>query len=160
MNRKTFLLLILSILACASARADFVIDNTTYTVDTLVHRQVGPGMVNTIVRIPGYPLNVYVLEVDLNNPNNRVETTIGYNTVGRTEALANAYTRNRTATKRPVAGCNGNFWVVTGNGAPWSHLQQARKGLHREAVGQKGNRASGIHHQETSRKTYLRQQLF
>ncbi|MBR5685979.1 MAG: phosphodiester glycosidase family protein [Muribaculaceae bacterium] len=123
MNRKTFLLLILSILACASARADFVIDNTTYTVDTLVHRQVGPGMVNTIVRIPGYPLNVYVLEVDLNNPNNRVETTIGYNTVGRTEALANAYTRNRTATKRPVAGCNGNFWVVTGNGAPWSSYQ-------------------------------------
>ena len=84
MNRKTFLSLVLSLLACVSAHADFVIDGTTYGVDTLVHRQVGPGMVNTIVRIPGYPLNVYVMEVDLNNPNNRVETTIGYNTVGRT----------------------------------------------------------------------------
>ena len=123
MNRKTFLSLVLSLLACVSARADFVIDGTTYAVDTLVHRQVGPGMVNTIVRIPGYPLNVYVMEVDLNNPNNRIETTIGYNTVGRTEALANAYTRNRTATKRPVAGCNANFWVVSGNGAPWSSFQ-------------------------------------
>ena len=123
MNRKTFLSLVVSLLACVSAHADFVIDGTTYAVDTLVHRQVGPGMVNTIVRIPGYPLNVYVMEVDLNNPNNRVETTIGYNTVGRTEALANAYTRNRTATKRPVAGCNANFWVVSGNGAPWSSFQ-------------------------------------
>ena len=116
-------MLMLTIVACLPARADFVIDGTTYSADTLVHRQVGPGMINTIVRIPGYPLNVYVMEVDLNNPNNRVETTIGYNTVGRTEALTNAYTRNRTATKRPVAACNANFWVVSGNGAPWSSFQ-------------------------------------
>jgi hypothetical protein len=116
-------MILMSIVACLPLRADFVIDGTTYNVDTLVHRQVGPGMMNTIVRIPGYPLNVYVMEVDLNNPNNRVETTIGYNTVGRTEALTNAYTRNRTATKRPVAACNANFWVVSGNGAPWSSFQ-------------------------------------
>ena len=123
MNRTLFLMLLMSIVACLPLRADFVIDGTTYNADTLVHRQVGPGMMNTIVRIPGYPLNVYVMEVDLNNPNNRVETTIGYNTVGRTEALTNAYTRNRTATKRPVAACNANFWVVSGNGAPWSSFQ-------------------------------------
>ena len=123
MNRYLFLVLMLAFLACLPARADFLINDKVYSADTLVHRQVGPGMVNTIVRIPDYPLNVYVMEVDLNNPNNRVETTIGYNTVGRTEALANAYTRNRTATKRPVAGCNANFWVVSGNGAPWSSFQ-------------------------------------
>ena len=123
MNRNLFLLMLLTMLVSPGAHADMLIDGTQYQADTLVHRQVGPGMVNTIVRLPDYPLNVYVLEVDLNNPNNRVETTIGYNTVGRTEALANAYTRNRTATKRPVAGCNANFWVVTGNGAPWSSFQ-------------------------------------
>ena len=123
MNRTHFLMLVLAIVACLPVHAEFLIDGTTYSADTLVHRQVGPGMVNTIVRIPGYPLNVYVMEVDLNDPNNRVETTIGYNTVGRTEALTNAYTRNRTATKRPVAGCNANFWVVSGNGVPWSSYQ-------------------------------------
>ena len=123
MYRNLLLLIGLVALATGSARADFVINDKTYSVDTLVHRQVGPGMVNTIVRIPDYPLNVYVTEVDLNNPNNRVETTIGYNTVGRTEALANAYSRNRTATKRPIAGCNANFWVVSGNGAPWNAFQ-------------------------------------
>ena len=123
MNRNFLMLLILMALGCAVTSAQFVIDGTTYQVDTLVHRQVGPGMVNTIVRIPDYPLNVYVMGVDLNNPNNRIETTIGFNTVGRTEALTNAYTRNRTATKRPVAACNANFWVVSGNGAPWSSFQ-------------------------------------
>ena len=123
MNARILFFVVASILVGLSVRADLVIDGNTYQADTLVHRQVGPGMVNTIVRIPGYPLNVYVMEVDLNNPNNRVETTIGYNTVGRTEALANAYSRNRTATKRPVAGCNANFWVVSGNGAPWSSFQ-------------------------------------
>ena len=123
MKKNLLLMLVLMVLAGSAARADFVINDNTYRVDTLVHRLVGPGMVNTIVRIPDYPLNVYVTEVDLNNPNNRVETTIGYNTVGKTEALANAYKRNRTATKRPVVGCNANFWVVSGNGAPWSSYQ-------------------------------------
>ncbi len=123
MNIRYFLLFVLAALATSTAHADFVINGTTYRADTIIHRQVGPGMVNTIVRIPDYPLNVYVTEVDLNNPHNRVETTIGYNTVGWTEALANAYSRNRTATKRPVVGCNANFWVVGGNGAPWNAFQ-------------------------------------
>ena len=123
MKQLAILPFIVLMLVGLSARADFVIDGNVYRADTLVHRQVGPGMVNTIVRVPDYPLNVYVMEVDLNDPNNRVETTIGYNTVGRTESLGNAYERNRTATKRPVAGCNANFWVVSGNGAPWSSFQ-------------------------------------
>lgn len=123
MKHLQLVLFMILALAWWPARADFVIDGNTYGADTLVRRQVGLGMVNTIVRLPEYPLNVYVMEVDLNDPNNRIETTIGYNTVGRTEALTNAYTRNRTATKRPVAGCNANFWVVTGNGAPWSSFQ-------------------------------------
>ena len=121
--KNLLMLCVLATLVGLPSHADFIIDNNSYSADTLLHRQVGPGMVNTIVRIPDYPLNVYVMEVDLDNPNNRVETTIGYNTVGRTEALVNAYSRNRTSTKRPVAACNANFWVVTGNGAPWSSFQ-------------------------------------
>lgn len=111
----------LAVACCASvAMADVVIDGKSYAMDTLLHRTIGPGMVNTIARIPDYPLNVYVLEADVTNPHMRVETTVGYNTVGRTEALVNAYKRNRTATRRPVAACNGNFWIVSGSGAPWN----------------------------------------
>ncbi len=121
--KRTFFLLLAAICCSTGAMAAVDIDSTTYEMDTLLHRTIGPGIVNTIVRLPDYPLNVYVLEADLTHPNLRVETTIGYSTVGRTENLTNAYTRNRTATKRPVAMCNANFWVVSGTGAPANQFQ-------------------------------------
>ena len=88
--KKNFvhLLLVLFTLCVLPTRADIMIDGTTYHADTLVHRQVGPGMINTIVRLPDFPLNVYVISVDLNNPNNRVETTYGRGIVGKTELLS------------------------------------------------------------------------
>lgn len=116
--KRFSLSILLSVCTLAAMQSAVVIDGNTYVADTIMHRQVGPGIVTTILRLPDYPLNVYITETDLNHEHNRVESTIGYNTVGRTEALANAYTRNRTDTWRPVAGCNGNFWCVSGNGSP------------------------------------------
>lgn len=77
-------------------------------------------MINAIVRLPDFPLNVYVVTVDLNNPNNRVETTYGRGIVGKTELLADAVKRHRTPTKRPIAACNANFWIVGGSGYPFN----------------------------------------
>ena len=108
----------LIVLGWMAAAAQIIIDNKSYDVDTIIHRQVGPGVVNTIVRLPGYPLNVYILETDLTHPDIRVESTIAYNTVGKTEALVHAAQRQTTATKRPFAACNANFWIVSGSGAP------------------------------------------
>jgi len=115
---KKLLTFALMAVAGTLAQAGVTIDGTEYAADTIVHRQVGPGIVNTIVRIPDYPLNVYVLETDVTNPNNRIESTIGYNQVGKTELLTNAAKRLRTPTKRPVAGCNANFWIVSASNAP------------------------------------------
>ena len=98
--------------------AAITLGGNTYETDTLYRRQVGPGMVTTIVRIPDYPLNIYITETDLNNPNNRVETTLGYSTVGRSESLLNAVKRNRTATKRPIVACNSNFLCVSAEWTP------------------------------------------
>ncbi len=112
-NLYLFLSLVLAAIVSMPARADIVVSGNTYHVDTIVHRQVGPGIINTIIRLPDFSLNVYVVSVDLNNPNNRVETTTAYNTLGRTELLADAMVRNRTATKRPIAACNANFWVTS-----------------------------------------------
>ena len=113
--KKILLLFSIAITLCAfSTRADIVIDGVTYHADTLVHHQIGPGMINAIVRIPDFPLNVYVVTVDLNNPNNRVETTYGRGKIGKSELLSDAVKRHRTPTKRPIAACNANFWVVGG----------------------------------------------
>lgn len=51
-NRVLLMLMAVMALNCIQARSEFVIDGKSCDVDTLVHRQVGPGMVNTIVRIP------------------------------------------------------------------------------------------------------------
>ena len=113
MKNKLLLFILIVAAAVLPARADFILDGKTYSADTMMRRQVGPGMINTIVRIPGIPLNVYVVEVDLNNPYNRVETTYGMNTLGKTETLSSAVRRHRTPTKRPLVACNANVWVTT-----------------------------------------------
>ena len=103
-------------LTATAAMAQVVIGGSEYQVDTLFMRQLGPGINNTIIRIPGYPLNVYLLEADMNNPYNRIETMQGQGTVGKTELLTNAAQRYSTPSKRVLAGCNANFWCVSGQG--------------------------------------------
>ncbi len=110
---KKILLLLPALVAAITAMASVTIGDRTYQADTLWRRQVGPGITTTIVRLPEYPLNIYITQTDLNNPHNRVETTLGHNTVGRTETLVNAAKRQRTPTKRPIVACNGNFWCVS-----------------------------------------------
>ena len=124
--KKTLTLLLMLATGGIYMHAGINIGGIEYSVDTIMRRQVGPGIYNTIIRIPDFPLNVYLLEADLTNPYNRVETTIGYNTLGRTELLTNAYNRNRTETRRPIAACNANFWCVTGNGSPTMYLRGRR----------------------------------
>ncbi|MDO4510988.1 MAG: phosphodiester glycosidase family protein [Bacteroidales bacterium] len=115
--RKSLLTLVSAALCASSAMAAITIGEKTYSADTLFHRHIGPGLVNTIIRIPDYPLNVYLLEADMNNPYNRVETMQGQGLVGKTEALVIAAKRYTTAQKRVIAGCNANFWCVANQGA-------------------------------------------
>ena len=118
--KKITTLLLFALMCALNINAQVVIGEKTYQVDTIMQRQQGPGIVNTVVRIPDYPLNVYVLEMDMTNPYNRVETTQAYNLLGKTETLANAYSRHKKAGKKPIAACNSNFWVVSGTGKPYT----------------------------------------
>ena len=105
-----------------SASADTIpIQGTNYRTDILIDRDLGPGVNYKRLRIPDFPLNVNMITMDLNNPYNRVETTQGGEQLGKTEKLANAYTRQYTDEKRPLAGANGNFWCVSGQW-PWAEF--------------------------------------
>ena len=120
--RKLLLVLTLAVICTTSSMAVITIGSKQYAADTLFRRQIGPGIVNTIIRIPDYPLNVYLLEADMNNPYNRVETTQGQNLLGKTEALVTAAKRQTTASKRVLAGCNANFWCVANQGAQSNYM--------------------------------------
>ena len=114
---RYFSLIIIAIVAslAASAQGFVELNGKSYQVDTISQRVIGPGVKHTIVRVPGYPLNAYVLEADLTNQYNNVETNQGYNRLGKTELLSNAYNRHRAQGKKPLAGCNGAFWCVSAN---------------------------------------------
>ncbi len=101
----------------ASAQVDTIlINDKNYHVDVIESQDIGPGIHHYRLRIPDYPLNVNILQMDMNNPYNRIETFQASDTHFKTEKLASAYTRykNMYDDKRPIAGANGNFWCVSG----------------------------------------------
>ena len=117
---KKILSLVATMAITLSASAEIIpIQGADYQVDILIDRDLGPGVNYKRLRIPDFPLNVNMITMDLNNPYNRVETTQGGEQLGKTEKLANAYTRQFTEEKRPLAGANGNFWCVSGQW-PWA----------------------------------------
>ncbi|MEG0012147.1 MAG: phosphodiester glycosidase family protein [Muribaculaceae bacterium] len=120
--RKIFTICLALIASSTSIMASIVFDGKEYQVDTISQREIGPGIVHTRFRIPDYPLNVNTIEMDLNNPYNRIETNQPYETIGKQETLANAYIRHSLEGKHPIAGANANFWCVPGHGAGWAFM--------------------------------------
>lgn len=87
-------------------------------IDTLEYRMIGPGIRYTKFQLPDYPLSACLLTIDLNNPYNFIETFQAGNQVGKTEAMSTAYSRLNTSEHNTIAGVNGNFWIVSGQGQP------------------------------------------
>ena len=81
--KKKAIMFVMMLFAVLTVNAQAVIGTKTYVVDTLFHRQIGPGIVHTKMRLPEYPLNVYMLEVDMTHKYNRIETTQANNTLGK-----------------------------------------------------------------------------
>ena len=98
-----------------------VIDGQEYAVDTLELHQVGPGTQWMRLRLPGYPLNVNLLTVDLNDPNVRIETTQANEQLFGTERLVDAAKRQTAPGHTAIAGANGNFWCVS-QSYPYSEM--------------------------------------
>ena len=120
--KKALLSLVAAVVMVGTANAEKInIQGTDYQTDVLIDRDLGPGVNYKRLRIPDFPLNVNMITMDLTNPHNRVETFQGGEQLGKTEKLANAYTRYMTEEKRPLAGANGNFWCVSSQ-TPWSDL--------------------------------------
>ncbi|MGC3978132.1 MAG: phosphodiester glycosidase family protein [Paludibacteraceae bacterium] len=90
----------------------------TKTIDTLEYKQVGPGIMYSRFKLPQYPLSVYMMTVDLNNPYNLIETFQAGEQLGKTEAMTTAFNRLNTVNHRPIGSVNGNFWVVSGQNQP------------------------------------------
>ena len=116
MRKRILSMLLLVMGLTATAQVDnILINDKNYHVDVIESQDIGPGIHHYRLRIPDYPLNVNILQMDMNNPYNRIETFQASDTHFKTEKLATAYTRykNMYDDKRPIAGANGNFWCVS-----------------------------------------------
>lgn len=116
MKRKIFLIGALAFLYGAGANATINVAGVEKRVDTLECRSVGPGVQYVRMHMPDYPLDVYTLTIDLNNPYNDVNAFIGKDHAGTTEAMTQAYTRLSTPGHQSIGSINGNFWIVSGQG--------------------------------------------
>ena len=88
--KKTLLTLALMAIGATSLFAQedtpaISINDKSYDVEYLIKQEKGPGILYRRIRIPGYPLNVNIVEVDLTNPYNRVETMQASETLYKTE---------------------------------------------------------------------------
>ncbi len=85
---------------------------TDYDCQRLIDREIGPGIRHMRFRLPAYPLNINVLQVDLNNPYNDIETTVANESSRGTESLVRAAERQSRPGHVAVGGANANFWIV------------------------------------------------
>lgn len=99
---------------CAVASETITINDKQYDVTTLADRDLGPGVRYTRLRLPGYPLNVNMLRIDVTNPYNSVEVTQANDKLYGTELLVNAAKRQSAPGHQALAGANANFWCVSG----------------------------------------------
>ena len=120
--KKSLLSFALVAMMSGTVQAETIaINGTDYQANVLTERDLGPGVHWMRLRLPDYPLNVNILTMDMTNPYNRVETTQAYDKLFSTEKLVNAYNRQMTDEKRPLAAANGNFWCVATQ-EPYSDL--------------------------------------
>lgn len=115
---KKLLLALLPFLAFAPATdaKNLFINDQDYEVDTLVYKHsVGPGTTYAYYRVPGRPIDIFVLEVDLNNPYITLEVCNGGQAAVATERPTSMYSRNDSPGHDMVAAHNGDFYT-TANG--------------------------------------------
>ncbi|MCM1032395.1 MAG: phosphodiester glycosidase family protein [Odoribacter sp.] len=114
MNKSLLIASTLLIAGSATAMAETIdLGGKSYTIDRLIERQIGPGTTYMRLRLPDYPLNVNVVTVDLNDPYNRIETTVAKESSRGTESLVTAAKRQSSEGHRPLAAANANFWIVS-----------------------------------------------
>lgn len=112
LNEKTFYSLFVAVSGISVANSSVIIDGKEYLTDTISVKEIGPGAVHTMYRIPDFPLNINTIEADMTQGYNRLELNQSKGQLGYTEKLADAYVRQKAEGKKPLAGANGSFWCV------------------------------------------------
>ncbi|MCM1035396.1 MAG: phosphodiester glycosidase family protein, partial [Paludibacter sp.] len=120
--RKHYTCLIAALLLCinAATKADIMLGDVAYSLDTLESFRVGPGSTYTALQMKrisdaGGRLDAYILQVDQRNPYISFSQILGKDAVIGTERPSAMAERHTTDTHICFAGTNGDFFVTQGN---------------------------------------------
>ena len=87
------------------------VNSQEYEVDTLVYKhQVGPGTTYAYYRLPARPMEIHVLEIDLNNPYITMEVCNGGDAAVACERPSSMYARHDAPGHDMVAATNGDYY--------------------------------------------------
>lgn len=115
MKKRSFLFLTAAVISTALYANVIDMGGTSARLDTMESYQVGPGTVYSHIQMTkgSKVRQVYLLDVDLNDPNVTLETVLANDKLASTETLTNMYKRKDAAGHRMVGGINANFWCVS-----------------------------------------------
>jgi hypothetical protein len=115
MKKFLFLFCALSIVHCAFSQGMMDIYGTSYQVDTIEYKQVGPGTMYCYAKMPELPEDFHVLTIDLENQYTEIETFLGKDCIAGTELVSSACNRHTRDGHDAYCGVNGDFFNVASN---------------------------------------------
>lgn len=111
MKKNLSLLLFLGCSLLGYGQGILLHGNKTYAVDTLSYsHMVGPGTNYASYRLPEYPMAIYVMEVDLNNPYIKLEGCMGQDKAFGLEQPTRVAARHNAPGHEVVGVTNGDFY--------------------------------------------------
>ena len=113
--KKIFTLLVVLSACVPLLKAEsFTAGGETYTYAVKDSSTPSAGVKYTRMRFTSpNACNVSLVEVDLTNPDVRVETFVGQDKMFKTESLTDLYKRKKNAGRIPVLAQNGHFWSMS-----------------------------------------------
>ncbi len=112
--RKVILLVMTCAMALMAHAESFTAGGETYTYTVTSSSTPSSGVKHTRMRFTApSSCNVSIVEVDLTNPNVKVEAFTASDALLKTEKMTSFYTRKKNAGRTAVVTQNGHFWSMS-----------------------------------------------
>ncbi len=118
MKRLLSMLLASVMVAPVVSAETFTDGGSTYTYTVKQTQQLNSGVKHSRLRFSSpRTLNVQIVEVDLTDPNVRVEAALGTGVPFKAQTLVNLYNAKKNEGRKPLVVQNANFWAMSSQGS-------------------------------------------
>lgn len=116
MKRNILLSVALAATALSASALTADIQGTTYTVDTLAHYYIGPGVTQShlVFKAPSRTFHAFLTDMDVKAAEGmRVKVDVGRDSCNTAEAITSIARRKTNESTQYLAGINGDFFITS-----------------------------------------------